>query len=414
MVSGLISAGFCGGIWIYENGTPETGMAGVGFPARAQDAATVYGNPAGMTRLNGLNYMGGLPIAARTIQFAVDSTNNSGGGDGNAGSTRLSWGLYYENQPLPNTIPGLRTGFATNSYADEILDYSDSWAGRYYTQKTELQTLHNSTLVAYPITPWFSLGLGFNTIYGKLKQHSAVNNGPRTPATDGQISIEAYNLSAGVNAGVLFLPLPNLRFGVTYRSPIVLRFRSAVGFTNLSRPLIDTLAASGALGKTNHLDIRVPQEVATGFYFDLTPQIAILADWNWQDWSNFHQFQLTVPSDTSPDLVVKPKLNDTYHLGIAFQFRPLPPLTLMTGFSWDSSPISDTARTPNFPLDRQFRYAGGIEYYITPWLQVGGSYEYIGLGNANIEQRRPLAGTLIGHYSTNRADVFNIYAKGAL
>jgi long-chain fatty acid transport protein len=410
-ISGIFSAGFCGGIWLYENGTPETGTAGVGYPARAQDAATVYGNPAGMTRLNGLNYLGGMPIASQTIQFSVDSATFGGGGDGNAGGTRLSYGLYYENQPLPKSFPGLRTGFNTNSYVDEILDYADTWAGRFYTQKTELQTLHSSTSAAYPITPWFSIGAGFNTIYGKLKQHAAVNNGP--DSTNGQISVEAYNMSAGGNAGVLFLPLPNLRFGVTYRSPINLRFRSALGITNVNFALLDTLVRTGAVGKTYHLDIRVPQEVAAGFYMDLTNQIAIMADWNWQDWSNFRQFEFQVPTGSTSSLVSKPKLKDTYHVGVGFHFRPFQPLTLMTGFSWDSSPISDSSRTPNFPVDRQFRYAGGIEYFITDWFNVGGSYEYIGLGNAPIDQiRGPLVGTLAGHYSTNRVNVFNLYAKG--
>jgi long-chain fatty acid transport protein len=41
----------CGGICLYENGSPDLGRAGAGAGARAQDASTVLWNPAGMTEL---------------------------------------------------------------------------------------------------------------------------------------------------------------------------------------------------------------------------------------------------------------------------------------------------------------------------------------------------------------------------
>ena len=37
------------GFWIYEMGTPDLGAVSAGRAASAQDAATVFGNPAGMT-----------------------------------------------------------------------------------------------------------------------------------------------------------------------------------------------------------------------------------------------------------------------------------------------------------------------------------------------------------------------------
>ena len=40
-----------GGLYLYELGTPDVGTAAAGWSARAQDAATVFTNPAGMTRL---------------------------------------------------------------------------------------------------------------------------------------------------------------------------------------------------------------------------------------------------------------------------------------------------------------------------------------------------------------------------
>jgi len=42
-----------GGLIAYEVGTAEVGLASAGNSARAQDASTVFTNPAGMTRLEG-------------------------------------------------------------------------------------------------------------------------------------------------------------------------------------------------------------------------------------------------------------------------------------------------------------------------------------------------------------------------
>ena len=44
-------ASHAGGLLLYEVGTADVGLASAGYSARAQDASTVFTNPAGMTRL---------------------------------------------------------------------------------------------------------------------------------------------------------------------------------------------------------------------------------------------------------------------------------------------------------------------------------------------------------------------------
>ena len=51
LVSLIASSSQAGGLYLYELGTPDVGTAAAGWAARAQDAATVFTNPAGMTRL---------------------------------------------------------------------------------------------------------------------------------------------------------------------------------------------------------------------------------------------------------------------------------------------------------------------------------------------------------------------------
>ena len=64
-----------GGLWLYEQGTPDVGTANAGMAARAEDAATAFANPAGMTWLDVQYYIWeedatGRILAERLIRAA--------------------------------------------------------------------------------------------------------------------------------------------------------------------------------------------------------------------------------------------------------------------------------------------------------------------------------------------------------
>ena len=61
-----------GGISLYEVGTPDVGLAAAGYAARAQDAATVLTNPAGMVRLDGDQFMLGAQLLHADLRFSIE------------------------------------------------------------------------------------------------------------------------------------------------------------------------------------------------------------------------------------------------------------------------------------------------------------------------------------------------------
>ena len=85
-----------GGFWLYEMGTPDLGTASAGRAALAKDAATVFGNPAGMTRLDRSQLLVGTQLVVGDVHFDADSgTTVPGGNGGNASGLVPGGSLYY-------------------------------------------------------------------------------------------------------------------------------------------------------------------------------------------------------------------------------------------------------------------------------------------------------------------------------
>jgi long-subunit fatty acid transport protein len=66
-----------GGLAVYEVGTPNVGEAYAGQAAVASDASTAFLNPAGMTRLNGTQFLAGSPLDLLSAHFIAGPTTSS-------------------------------------------------------------------------------------------------------------------------------------------------------------------------------------------------------------------------------------------------------------------------------------------------------------------------------------------------
>ena len=72
------TAASAGGISLYEVGTADVGLASAGYAARAQDASTVFTNPAGMTRLAGDQLTLGAQLLHGDLGFSIGQGTTPG------------------------------------------------------------------------------------------------------------------------------------------------------------------------------------------------------------------------------------------------------------------------------------------------------------------------------------------------
>ena len=92
------------GYFLSEIGTPDVGLASAGYAARAQDASTLFTNPAGMTRLSESQLLVGVqPIYAHNVFSPNRQTTNTGTNGGNAIIPFPGASFFYVHSvtPLP-------------------------------------------------------------------------------------------------------------------------------------------------------------------------------------------------------------------------------------------------------------------------------------------------------------------------
>lgn len=390
------------GLFLTEMGTPDLGTAAAGRAALAVDAATAFGNPAGMARLDQSQVLVGIQPAYGITEFKRGSgTTTTGGDGGNAMGFLPGMGAYA----VYSATPDLKFGLSLGSNFGGALEYESSWAGRYYGTKSDLLTLSAFPAVSYRVNDWLSLGAGAQVMYGRLNYKTAVAN--VTGGSDGQIQLKSSDVGAGGFAGILVEPVKGTRIGVTYTSQIEMDFKQKPDLSG-GGEVFNALDPSISSARID-LGFTVPQQVLLSGYQDITDQLAVVGSVNWQDWSQFGQPSLEISSTTSRSATANLDYKDTWGFGLGTRYKVAPGWLWMVGFSFDTSPMSKSERTPALPLDRQYRIGTGVQYALSDVITLDGAYEYFNLGNADIDRSRgPVSGTLQGDYSTNEVHFFNV------
>ena len=397
-------SGHAAGLWLYEQATPDMGSASAGRVALAMDASTASVNPAGMTRLDRTQMLAGFQMLYVETEFDTEVAEFGGGDGDNAGGWVPAASFSYVHKISPD----LRLGVTVGSFFGLGLDYGENWSGRYYVQEAEFLTVGINPGVGYRINEQWSIGAGFSAVNSSLEQKVAIRN-LESDQSDGQLKLEDDDWGFGYNLGVLYEHDDMSRFGLTYRSEIEFEYKDTASLSGLQPPLSGIANIVGLVGSKLDLEMNLPQAVMFSAYHKVTDQLALLGNIGWQEWSSFGETTFSLSSETATQLTQDRNFDDTWHFALGFQYEIDDPWLLSMGIAYDESPVSDSDRTPDMPLDRQWRYGTGIQYDLSEDMTVGCAYEFLDLGDAKIDQNRgPLAGEIVGDYSSNYIHFFNV------
>jgi len=428
---GVLAAGqaLAGGLIAYEIGTADVGLASAGYNARAQDASTAFTNPAGMTRLEGTQFLAAAQLDYGRTKFSIGSGTSSALGTDNGGNAFGSDGWFPGGGAFfsYSVAPDIKVGFAMTGNFGLSEKYDDNWVGRYYVQEATMLGFSFLPSIGCKVTDQFSIGASFNAMYGKFKNQVAINipdalrpgivDPIRRAEGDAQLNMDDKTWGWGANLGLLYEFSAGTRVGFTWNSQVNLDFSGPAEFSNLGQ-IGTSLQNRGLLNATIDVDIKVPQQLMLSIFHQVNPRWAVLGSVGWQQWSRFGQVQLGISDTANPaTLTTNLDFKDTWHFAVGAQYQVSDPWQLNFGMAYDSGIQSSSNVSPLLPIGPAWRFGVGAQnqYSRTFTWGVAAEYLYSGTLDVNTQSKVPVAlggrGDLVGSYDNIYTLFFGIYGN---
>lgn len=369
------------GFGLIESNADGQGAAYAGSGAVADNASTIFFNPAGMTLLPGRQIVGSVHAIRFSARFDDGIASTNDGGD--AGDLSFVPNLYYAMPVSANTWFGL----GINVPFGLKTEYDAAWQGRVHGIKSEMHTVNINPSMGMRLSDKLSLGAGINAMYIKAELSNAVS--PGIPAT-GIATVRGDDWGFGFNAGLLYEISKDTRVGLSYRSKVKQKLEGDVIFST-------GVAANGPVTAATTL----PDTATLSLYTRVSPQWALLADISWTGWSEFQE--LRILRDTGATLTVTPEnWQDTmrYSLGAHYQWNDRTKLRM--GIGYDESPVPDAQfRTVRIPDNDRTWLALGVGYRLNKDDSVDLAYSHLFVKDA------PIANGVTGTYES-KVDILGV------
>jgi long-chain fatty acid transport protein len=425
---------------IAENSASGIGNAFAGGAALAEDASTVWYNPAGMMRLKGPQFVASghyiVPSFKASVNSASTALGSIGGGGGEAGEAALVPNLYA-TYPVGSR---LALGAGINAPFGLATNYDSTWAGRYYALRSDIKSVNLNLAGAFKFHDALSAGLGINGQHLDAELSQAVDfatlctgailivpgagacglgggfSQPNNP-NDGKAKVNAKGDAWGYNAGIL-VQLGATRIGLAYRSKMKYKLDGTFDMTapaNVPAALLTNsnfrLVDSGA-----RADVTLPATASISVYQNLGSVWAVMADVTRTYWSVLPELRIKFDSGQS-DQVVTFNLKDVNRYSIGATYKANASWVLRTGVALDKSPVSSpTTATPRLPDSDRRWLSVGAGLQASARLNFDFAYTYIKLAGSSVTKTDLGAGTenaLRGNLSADYKGSVQIFSTQA-
>jgi long-chain fatty acid transport protein len=403
---GAGAAGFA----LIEQSASGVGNAFAGGSASAEDAATIFFNPAGMTRLPGKQVVVGVhgidPSTSFTNQSStlppLNTTTSPNGNGGDAGSWAFIPNLYLSWQ----LNDSLWLGIGVNAPFGLKTEYEQGWIGRYQALTSKLTTININPSIAYKVSDKVSLGFGVSAQRASATLSKAIASSticaglglPCVGAPDASQELSADDWGYGYNLGALFQISPDMRIGVAYRSQVRYTLSGTSTFSSVPFPLntSPTFQTSAATA-----DLTVPASASVSVFQTFGDKWEMMGDITWTHWTAFQQLVVNFANGANPNVTPEDWQN-TWRFSLGLNYKLDEQWKLRTGVAWDQTPVpNSTLRTARIPDNSRTWLAVGASWYFTKGASLDFSYAHLFVPNTPIDHTEQASGTLIGNYDNS-------------
>lgn len=331
------SVSFAAGFRLPDQDAAALGMAGA-FAGQADNAATVWYNPAGMTQLDGTRISGGVI----GIYPVLTHENNTGATDVSGRDVHLPV-HFYATHKMNDAIAfgvGINNPFGLSTDWDQ-----NTSATKYVATYSKVVTLEVNPNIAYKLNDSTSIAFGVAYVHLGATLEKTVN-----VILPGPILLGDHNFRLsgdgdgwGANAAVLSRISPNLQVGLSYRSRVKIDIKGDVGLSGGP-------AAASATGQTT---ITLPDLIQLGVSYKASDRLTLNADLDYTMWSTFDRI-VVMSSNPLFNTTDEKQWHDVWCFRIGGQYQVSNQWKLRAGYVHDKNPVGEArfdTRTPD--ADRQ-------------------------------------------------------------
>ena len=385
------SAAHAAGFMLTEQSAGALGRAYAGAGVDGTDISGVYYNPATMTLHPGTTIQAGFVAVGLDLAFEGEDAKGA----------PITENGQYNTQAIPH-------GYISHQLTDSVwlglamtvpfgmgTEYKDNWAWGNRGISAEVLTFDFNPNVAWKISDKLSLGAGMSIQYASAD----LKLSPTAPAMPGAFTseVDADSIAWGFNVGLMWSPLENLRFGLSYRSRIN---HNADGDLEIrqggnSLPLMDATAT-----------ISTPAWAMATAAWDVNDLLSLYATFRWTDWSSFKE--LTIESVQSS--TIHNEWQDTYLVSVGADLRFTNWWTFRAGIGYETSAVDDPKyRTAIIPDADRLWLALGSSFKATENMQIDVSAAWLhGIGERNLWDKDTAGGTEVGKFEDLDAYLFGV------
>lgn len=387
---GLSSGAQAAGFYIQEQSVSGLGSAFSGSTTNINDASTVYFNPAGMTKLQGIN----TQLGAHLLIPSSKLTNTGSTAVGGAPISGGDGGNPYSPTPVPNGFATFQinehfwAGLGVTAPFGLANEYDRDWFGRFDSIKTELKVIDIQPSVAYKVNDQLSLGAGVNFLYADAELTNAIFAGA---GTEGVSSLKGDDWAVGYTLGIQYRPVESTTFGATYRSAVSHTLQGRAKATGTTVADFDVSAEAG-------LDL--PDMATFGAAHKLNNKWTVQGQATWFGWSNFEDItaELNEPLFLLGGAVnlregqtlssVRQGYENTWAFAAGAEYEHSDQWTFRGGMQFDATPTTNEFRTSRTPDGDRTWLSGGATYKFNDRLSLDMAATYIWIDDGTIDVRR--------------------------
>ena len=400
------SQAMAGAFQLNEQSVSGQGTSFAGRASTVNDASIVYGNPAGMSFLDGAQVTGGVTYLMPSSDIDNASGTATGTNDGDMVPDKAIPFAYYV-QPINDH---LHFGLGVYAPFGLITDYESDFQGRYFGDFSEVKVATIQPTISIKFSDQVSAGFGvtYNRIEGKLGSRTpggatVVNpDGSTSVAGDGRVVVDGDDEAWGFTWGLMYKPWEHTTFGLAYRSEVDYDLEGDASFENqvvpYDHPVLGPIPVSASLSTDASLGVSLPASWDLSVTHELNDKWTLMGGVTRVEWSSFDE--LVVKNDIR-QIEESHNYKNSMQYALGASYKANDQWVLRGGVAYDESPIRDEDRGVRVPSGDRMLYSLGAGWTPVQNLTVDVAYTYLDEDGAKLSQEDPLRGSYKADYDNS-------------